>query len=79
MSIPGESILSGVIGGGLNYWGAREANKANKQMAREQMGFQERMSNTAYQRTVADMQAAGLNPMLAYMQGGGFHPWWCFR
>ncbi|AXL15253.1 DNA pilot protein [Microviridae sp.] len=66
----GGSLISGL----LSNKGASDQNAANSALAQRQMDFQREMSNTAYQRSMADMKAAGLNPILAYKTGGATTP-----
>lgn len=68
------SPVSGLIGAGANYLGtqdqiaAAQANQANAN------AFSAQQYATRYQTTVKDLQAAGLNPMLAAQTGAGSAP-----
>jgi hypothetical protein len=77
--------LGGLAGGVLGFIGqqqtnqknwdiAQAANAASAEQAQRQMDFQERMRSTQYQTAIEDMKKAGLNPMLAYSQGGAGTP-----
>jgi len=79
------AAASGPIGAGIGAIGTSSANATNLQIAADTREFNSReaaiardwqqgMSNTAYQRAMRDMKDAGLNPMLAFSQGGASSP-----
>lgn len=70
-----------IIDAGMDFWRQDRAESMqdhaqnfSASQAEQQRIWQERMAGSAYQRATADMKAAGLNPMLAYHQGGATTP-----
>lgn len=64
------AVLPALIGGVASAWGTHAANQEAKAASQTQMAFQKETLRHQYQWGMEDMRKAGLNPILAYKQGG---------